>query len=123
MALESGLAFSGGVKLHPFTVPAQKTYLLCDESNYCFYQNQANNVSIILPPSALRRRHRRYVQGSLTFEATTPRDAQALAYCLGQGASQKVLAEYVNPNLTPDQREVIAKVRVGHASCTSGRVE
>jgi hypothetical protein len=25
------------------------------------------------------------------------------------GASQKVLAEYVNPNLTPDQRDVIAK--------------
>ena len=47
--------------------------------------------------------------GSLTFEATTPRDAKALAYCLGQGASQKVLAEYVNPNLTADQREVIAK--------------
>ena len=47
--------------------------------------------------------------GSLTFEATTPRDAKALAYCLERGASQKVLAEYVNPNLTADQREVIAK--------------
>ena len=45
----------------------------------------------------------------MTFEATTPRDAKALAYCLERGASQKVLAEYVNPNLTADQREVIAK--------------
>ena len=47
--------------------------------------------------------------GSLTFEATTPRDASALAYCLERGASQKVLAEYVNPNLTSDQRDVIAR--------------
>ena len=69
--------------------------------------------------------------GSLTFEATTPRDANgelvyfyfrtgnwtddvfclftALAYCLRMGASQKVLAEYVNPSLTADQREVIAR--------------
>lgn len=55
------------------------------------------------------RRRRRYSQGSLTFEATTPRDASALAYCLDQGASQKVLAEYVNPSLTREQRDVIAK--------------
>ena len=47
--------------------------------------------------------------GSLTFEATTPRDAKALAYCLEKGASQKVLAEYCNPSLTPEQRDVIAK--------------
>ena len=47
--------------------------------------------------------------GSLTFEATTPRDAKALAYCLAKGASQKVIAEYSNPSLTPEQREVIAK--------------
>ena len=47
--------------------------------------------------------------GSLTFEATTPRDADALAYCLRMGASQKVLAEYVNPSLTAEQREVIAR--------------
>ena len=47
--------------------------------------------------------------GSLTFEATTPRDAKALAYCLEKGASQKVLAEYCNPSLTSEQRDVIAK--------------
>ena len=35
--------------------------------------------------------------GSLTFEATTPRDAKALAYCLGQGASQKVLGGVRQP--------------------------
>ena len=47
--------------------------------------------------------------GSLTFEATTPRDAKALAYCLEKGASQKVLAEYCNPSLTAEQRDVIAR--------------
>ena len=47
--------------------------------------------------------------GSLTFENTTPRDAKALAYCLEKGASQKVLAEYCNPSLTADQRDVIAR--------------
>jgi hypothetical protein len=44
-------------------------------------------------------------------EATTPRDASALAYLLRQGASQKVLAEYVNPNLTPMQLEAGAETR------------
>lgn len=39
--------------------------------------------------------------GSLTFERTTPRDAQALAWLITQGASQRAVAEFVAPALTP----------------------
>jgi tRNA nucleotidyltransferase (CCA-adding enzyme) len=39
--------------------------------------------------------------GSLTFERTHPRDAQALAWLMAQGASQRAIAEFVEPALTP----------------------
>ncbi|MEM6520856.1 MAG: CBS domain-containing protein [Cyanobacteria bacterium P01_C01_bin.70] len=39
--------------------------------------------------------------GSLTFTASTVRDAAALAWLMGQGASQSVIAEFVEPNLSP----------------------
>ena len=57
--------------------------------------------------------------GSLTFEATTPRDAK-VPYRLEKGASQKVLAEYCNPSLTAEQRDVI---RQGMREAKSVRAE
>ncbi|HEY3343639.1 MAG TPA: CBS domain-containing protein [Anaerolineaceae bacterium] len=44
--------------------------------------------------------------GALTFSATTPRDVRAAAYLLEQGASLSILAQYLNPPLSPDQRRV-----------------
>jgi tRNA nucleotidyltransferase (CCA-adding enzyme) len=38
--------------------------------------------------------------GSLTFEQTTPRDAQALAWLMVQGANVKIISEYVDPTLS-----------------------
>ncbi|NEQ45193.1 MAG: CBS domain-containing protein [Leptolyngbya sp. SIOISBB] len=39
--------------------------------------------------------------GSLTFTSSTVRDAAALAWLMGQGASQSAIAEFVEPNLSP----------------------
>lgn len=39
--------------------------------------------------------------GSLTFDHTTPRDALALAWLMQQGANVSVLAQYVDPGLSP----------------------
>ncbi|MGK7950501.1 MAG: CBS domain-containing protein [Xenococcaceae cyanobacterium] len=39
--------------------------------------------------------------GSLTFDQTTPRDAKALAWLMEMGANVKIIAEYVEPGLSP----------------------
>lgn len=43
--------------------------------------------------------------GALTYSRTTPRDARAAAWLLEQGASLRIAAEYLNPPLSPDQRD------------------
>ncbi len=43
--------------------------------------------------------------GSLTYSRTTPRDVRAAAWLLEQGASLRIAAEYLNPPLSPDQRD------------------
>jgi tRNA nucleotidyltransferase (CCA-adding enzyme) len=39
--------------------------------------------------------------GSLTFDHTTPRDALALAWLMQQGANISVIAQYIDPGLSP----------------------
>jgi tRNA nucleotidyltransferase (CCA-adding enzyme) len=46
--------------------------------------------------------------GSLIFEQTTPRDADALAWLMGQGASLQVIAEFVEPGLPPTLQDLLA---------------
>ncbi len=48
--------------------------------------------------------------GSLTFEQTTSRDASALAWLLAQGANLKVIAEYVEPSLSPQLQQLLQQV-------------
>jgi tRNA nucleotidyltransferase (CCA-adding enzyme) len=45
--------------------------------------------------------------GSLTFGHSTPRDAQALAWLMEQGASLGAIAEYVEQSLSPRLRELL----------------
>lgn len=45
--------------------------------------------------------------GSLTFDHTTPRDATALAWLMQQGASLPVIAEYVEPGLSPQLQDLL----------------
>jgi tRNA nucleotidyltransferase (CCA-adding enzyme) len=48
--------------------------------------------------------------GSLTYAGTTPRDARALGWLMEQGASLVVLARYLEPAFTEDQRRALALV-------------
>ncbi len=45
--------------------------------------------------------------GSLTYEQTTARDAQALAWLMTQGANLKIIAEYVDPSLSPQLQKLL----------------
>lgn len=47
--------------------------------------------------------------GSLVFEQATARDAQALAWLMGQGVSQGVVAEFVEPGLSPVLQELLTQ--------------
>ena len=47
--------------------------------------------------------------GSLTFDQTTPRDARALAWLMEQGASIKIIAEYVDPGLSPQLQHLLGE--------------
>lgn len=44
--------------------------------------------------------------GSLTYASTTPRDVRAAAFLLEAGADLRILAEYLNPPLSAEQRRV-----------------
>ncbi|QQE63795.1 hypothetical protein GFS31_04650 [Leptolyngbya sp. BL0902] len=46
--------------------------------------------------------------GSLLFETATVRDAEALAWLMAQGASVPVIAEFVEPGLTPNLQDLLA---------------
>lgn len=46
--------------------------------------------------------------GSLTFDHSTPRDAQALAWLMQQGASLRAIAEYVDPGLSPQLQALLS---------------
>jgi len=45
--------------------------------------------------------------GSLTFDGATARDAMALAWLMEQGASLRVIAEYVEPGLSPQLQDLL----------------
>ena len=48
--------------------------------------------------------------GSLTFEHTTVRDAAALTWLMAQGASPRILSEYVEPGLSPELQDLLPTV-------------
>jgi tRNA nucleotidyltransferase (CCA-adding enzyme) len=45
--------------------------------------------------------------GSLLFEQTTARDARALAWLMEEGASLPVVAEFVEPGLSPQLQDLL----------------
>jgi tRNA nucleotidyltransferase (CCA-adding enzyme) len=44
--------------------------------------------------------------GALTYVGTTPRDVRAVAYLLEHGASLRILGEFLNPPLSPEQQSI-----------------
>jgi tRNA nucleotidyltransferase (CCA-adding enzyme) len=47
--------------------------------------------------------------GSLTFDQATARDAIALAWLMQQGASLRVIADYIDPGLSPQLQELLTE--------------
>ncbi|MGB3534014.1 MAG: CBS domain-containing protein [Microcoleaceae cyanobacterium] len=45
--------------------------------------------------------------GSLTFAQTTPREARALAWLMERGANLSVIAEYIEPGLSPQLQDLL----------------
>ncbi|MEG5137346.1 MULTISPECIES: CBS domain-containing protein [unclassified Microcoleus] len=74
-------------------------------------KNAAENgdtVSQLLPSEATVMALGIHVDtGSLTFEGATARDAMALAWLMEQGASLRVIAEYVEPGLSPQLQDLL----------------
>src|SRR6478672_3004775 len=74
-------------------------------------KNQAENSdtpSRLLPSEATVMALGIHVDtGSLTFEGATARDAIALAWLMEQGASLRVIAEYVEPGLSPQLQDLL----------------
>ncbi|MEP6517191.1 CBS domain-containing protein [Microcoleus vaginatus] len=74
-------------------------------------KNQAENSDIpfrLLPSEATVMALGIHVDtGSLTFEGATARDAIALAWLMEQGASLGVIAEYVEPGLSPQLQDLL----------------
>ncbi|MEG4501172.1 CBS domain-containing protein [Microcoleus sp. F10-C6] len=74
-------------------------------------KNQAENSdtpSRLLPSEATVMALGIHVDtGSLTFEGATARDASALAWLMEQGASLRVIAEYVEPGLSPQLQDLL----------------
>jgi len=50
-----------------------------------------------------------FLLGSMTFDSTTSRDADALATVLRWGAKQAVIAEYCHQRLTQEQQAFLSK--------------
>jgi tRNA nucleotidyltransferase (CCA-adding enzyme) len=48
--------------------------------------------------------------GCLTYAGTSPRDAQVAAWLLGHGASLHIAADYLNPPLSAEQRELFERL-------------
>ena len=71
--------------------------------------------------------------GALSFPATTPRDAYALAWLMSQGCSQSAIAEFGAARLTAEQRSLLSSamddvsltthegLKVGHVVLDTGR--
>ena len=74
-------------------------------------KNQAENSdtpSRLLPSEATVMALGIHVDtGSLTFEGATARDAIALGWLMEQGASLRVIAEYVEPGLSPQLQDLL----------------
>ena len=74
-------------------------------------KNAAENgdtVSRLLPSEATVMALGIHVDtGSLTFDGATARDAMALGWLMEQGASLRVIAEYVEPGLSPQLQDLL----------------
>ena len=68
---------------------------------------QENNISLTASEATAMALGVHVDTGSLTFDQTTPRDAKAIAWLMEQGANISIVAEYVEPGLSPQLQDLL----------------
>ncbi|MBD2462038.1 CBS domain-containing protein [Oscillatoria sp. FACHB-1407] len=71
-------------------------------------QLQAQQIQLTVPEATVMALGIHVDTGSLTYDHTTVRDAAALTWLMGQGASLGAIAEYVEPGLSPEFQDLLA---------------
>jgi tRNA nucleotidyltransferase (CCA-adding enzyme) len=69
---------------------------------------QQNNIKLTVAEATVMGLGVHVDTGSLTYLGTTYRDAIALAWLIEQGASLKVIADYIDPGLSPNLQQLIS---------------
>jgi len=72
-------------------------------------QLQAQSVTLTVAEATVMALGIHVDTGSLTFEQSTQRDALALAWLMGQGANQRAIAEFVEPDLSPTLQALLSQ--------------
>ena len=85
--------------LHTETVGAITTYIV--------ELLQANQITLNVFEATAMALGIHVDTGSLTFDQTTSRDAKAIAWLMEQGANVSMIAEYVEPGLSPQLQELL----------------
>jgi tRNA nucleotidyltransferase (CCA-adding enzyme) len=70
-------------------------------------QLQARSISLTTAEATVMALGIHSDTGSLTFEQTTVRDALALAWLMEQGASQRAIADFTDPGLSPTLQDLL----------------
>lgn len=70
-------------------------------------QLRSRNINLAVPEATVMALGIHVDTGSLTFDRSTARDAAALAWLMAQGASLRVIAEYVEPGLSPQLQDLL----------------
>lgn len=74
---------------------------------------QAQSVSISVADATVMALGIHVDTGSLTYDRATPRDAEALAWLMAQGANQQAIATYTDPGFSAELQELLGQALYG----------
>lgn len=91
-------------------IPAQHTYVeaVGSTSTLVVEQLQRQGIELTGVEATVMALGIHVDTGSLTFEHSTPRDAQALAWLMQQGASLRAIADYIEPGLSSSLQDLLS---------------
>jgi len=100
---------------HETTIPADEIYLEPYGANTTLLLTQVRQRDISIDPLRATVLALGIYEdtGSLTFSATTPEDAEAVAWLLRQGANLDIVARFINRALTEGQRAIFNQLLAG----------
>ncbi|MEM7715163.1 MAG: CBS domain-containing protein [Cyanobacteria bacterium P01_A01_bin.68] len=90
-------------------IPATETYIypVGAATTLVVQELQKQNISLTPTEATVMALGIHVDTGSLTYDQTTPDDAFALAWLMQQGASLSVVAEYLEPSLSPQLQHLL----------------